>query len=208
MRARLADLVDFDRLNGGEIRLSIAATDVESGEPVIFDSSQERIVWIMCSRAAGFYLSSRPSKWRSPSGRRRTFNQCPARTGAWGRCATVGSLRCGPLRPRWLAAPDPRSGAGAQKRPHFWKPDCVAPSLPVGEQAVAGRAPRKRQSRYRCPVELSARPGRAGTGEVLRSIGFRSGSAMGGRKTRHGDGARRMERGPGLHLIRRDRPAG
>jgi NTE family protein len=43
MKARLASLVDFGRLNGGEIRVSIGATDVESGEPVIFDSSRERI---------------------------------------------------------------------------------------------------------------------------------------------------------------------
>ncbi|WP_407175420.1 patatin-like phospholipase family protein [Bradyrhizobium sp. STM 3562] len=43
MRERLSSLVDFGRLNGGEPRISIAATDIESGEPVIFDSVQDKL---------------------------------------------------------------------------------------------------------------------------------------------------------------------
>jgi NTE family protein len=43
MKARLAELIDFARLNGGETRISIGTTDVESGEPVIFDSVREEI---------------------------------------------------------------------------------------------------------------------------------------------------------------------
>lgn len=43
MRRRLARLIDFERINGGELRLSIAATDVCSGDPVIFDSHREPI---------------------------------------------------------------------------------------------------------------------------------------------------------------------
>lgn len=38
MKARLAKLVDFGLLNSGEIRISIAATDVATGDPVFFDS--------------------------------------------------------------------------------------------------------------------------------------------------------------------------
>jgi NTE family protein len=34
----IARYVDFDRLNGGDIRLSVLATDLETGEPVIFDT--------------------------------------------------------------------------------------------------------------------------------------------------------------------------
>jgi NTE family protein len=43
MRDRLKALIDFGRLNSGEIRISVAETDVEKGEPVIFDSSKTRI---------------------------------------------------------------------------------------------------------------------------------------------------------------------
>ncbi|RJF74051.1 patatin-like phospholipase family protein [Rhodopseudomonas palustris] len=43
MRRRLAQLIDFGRLNGGEVRLCIVATDVVSGDPVVFDTSTTRI---------------------------------------------------------------------------------------------------------------------------------------------------------------------
>lgn len=39
MRERLHRLVDFGRLNSGETRVSICATDVESGEAVMFDTN-------------------------------------------------------------------------------------------------------------------------------------------------------------------------
>ena len=40
LRERLPELLDFDRLNGGEIRVSVAATDVLSGERVVFDTAR------------------------------------------------------------------------------------------------------------------------------------------------------------------------
>src|SRR3982751_1904538 len=40
MRARLKELLDFERLNSGDIRLSVAATDIESGELVVFDTAK------------------------------------------------------------------------------------------------------------------------------------------------------------------------
>lgn len=43
MRRRLARLIDFARLNAGDLRLSIAATDLCSGDPVIFDTGGEPI---------------------------------------------------------------------------------------------------------------------------------------------------------------------
>jgi NTE family protein len=43
MRERLLRLIDFGRLNSGEIRVCVVATDLQSGEPVIFDSQQEPI---------------------------------------------------------------------------------------------------------------------------------------------------------------------
>jgi NTE family protein len=36
----LPEFVDFDRLNGGEVRLTITATDVETGERVVFDTAE------------------------------------------------------------------------------------------------------------------------------------------------------------------------
>lgn len=38
LRAWLSELVDFDRLNDGEVRMTVAATDIESGERVVFDT--------------------------------------------------------------------------------------------------------------------------------------------------------------------------
>lgn len=43
MRRRLAQLIDFGRLNSGEVRVCIVATDVCSGDPVVFDTGQTRI---------------------------------------------------------------------------------------------------------------------------------------------------------------------
>lgn len=40
LRAQLAELVDFDRLNRGGVRLSLVATDVVSGERVVFDTAR------------------------------------------------------------------------------------------------------------------------------------------------------------------------
>ncbi len=39
-RAKLEKLVDFGRLNAGEIRLTVATTDIESGECVLFDTAR------------------------------------------------------------------------------------------------------------------------------------------------------------------------
>ena len=38
--ATLAAHIDFERLNGGELRFCVAATDVEAGEPVFFDTAK------------------------------------------------------------------------------------------------------------------------------------------------------------------------
>ena len=40
LRDRLPDFVDFDRLNGGGVRLTLVATDVESGERAVFDTAR------------------------------------------------------------------------------------------------------------------------------------------------------------------------
>jgi NTE family protein len=43
MRRRLVELVDFERLNAGTVRVSIAATDLATGDPVIFDTAAEKL---------------------------------------------------------------------------------------------------------------------------------------------------------------------
>ena len=42
-RERLQRLIDFGRLNSGDPRITICATDLESGDAVLFDSASERI---------------------------------------------------------------------------------------------------------------------------------------------------------------------
>ena len=44
LRARIEALIDFGRLNSGEVRFSVAMTDIETGEMVVFDTARgERI---------------------------------------------------------------------------------------------------------------------------------------------------------------------
>lgn len=42
-RERLQQMIDVGRLNGGDPRITVCATDLESGDAVLFDSSSERI---------------------------------------------------------------------------------------------------------------------------------------------------------------------
>jgi NTE family protein len=53
-RERLRQLIDFERLNGGEPRLTVCATDVESGDAVLFDSTSERIEMDHLLASCGF----------------------------------------------------------------------------------------------------------------------------------------------------------
>jgi NTE family protein len=53
-RERLTQLIDFDRLNGGEVRLTIAATDLENGDAVLFDSQRDRIMLDHVLASCGF----------------------------------------------------------------------------------------------------------------------------------------------------------
>jgi NTE family protein len=54
MRERLQALIDFGRLNSGETRICVVATDIGSGEPVIFDSSNSRIEMDHLMASCGF----------------------------------------------------------------------------------------------------------------------------------------------------------
>jgi len=54
MKDRLARLIDFGRLNSGAVRIWVTATDLESGEPVTFDSSVTRIEMEHLLASCGF----------------------------------------------------------------------------------------------------------------------------------------------------------
>jgi NTE family protein len=54
MKERLTSLIDFGRLNCGEMRVSIAAADIETGEPVVFDSHHESIGMHHLMASCGF----------------------------------------------------------------------------------------------------------------------------------------------------------
>ncbi|MDD1518928.1 MULTISPECIES: patatin-like phospholipase family protein [Bradyrhizobium] len=53
-RERLQRLIDFGRLNGGDPRVTICATDVESGDAVLFDTASERIEMDHILASCGF----------------------------------------------------------------------------------------------------------------------------------------------------------
>src|SRR5581483_4045386 len=40
MRERIIKLVDFERLNSGAVRISIATTDLETGDQIVFDTAR------------------------------------------------------------------------------------------------------------------------------------------------------------------------
>ncbi|WP_407157139.1 patatin-like phospholipase family protein [Bradyrhizobium sp. STM 3557] len=53
-RERLAQLIDFDRLNGGEVRLTIAATDLKTGDAVLFETQRDRVTLDHVMASCGF----------------------------------------------------------------------------------------------------------------------------------------------------------
>jgi NTE family protein len=55
LRERLLKLVEFDRLNGGEVRFSVATTDIATGETVTFDTAKgDRITVDHLLASAGY----------------------------------------------------------------------------------------------------------------------------------------------------------
>ncbi|MGI4797561.1 MAG: patatin-like phospholipase family protein [Janthinobacterium lividum] len=44
LRAHLTSLIDFDRLNSGEMRITVVATDVLSGQRVVFDTAHGTVI--------------------------------------------------------------------------------------------------------------------------------------------------------------------
>jgi NTE family protein len=54
MRERLTKLIDFGQLNSGEVRVSVVATEIDTGEPVLFDSRKDRIEMHHLLASCGF----------------------------------------------------------------------------------------------------------------------------------------------------------
>lgn len=54
LRRTLAELIDFERINGGAMRLSVMTVDIATGEQVVFDSTRERITVDHLLASAGF----------------------------------------------------------------------------------------------------------------------------------------------------------
>lgn len=71
-RERLRHLIDFERLNAGEPRITICATDVESGDAVLFDSRSERIEMDHILASCGFLPEFAPvqvaGRWLADGG--------------------------------------------------------------------------------------------------------------------------------------------
>ncbi|MGC2086479.1 MAG: patatin-like phospholipase family protein [Bradyrhizobium sp.] len=71
-RERLARLVDFGRLNGGETRTTIATTDLKSGDVVLFDSTRDRITLDHILASCGFLPEFAPleidGRWLADGG--------------------------------------------------------------------------------------------------------------------------------------------
>ena len=62
MKERLTSLIDFGRLNSGEMRVNVAATDIETGEPVVFDSRHEPIEIDHLLASCGFLPEFAPAE--------------------------------------------------------------------------------------------------------------------------------------------------
>ncbi|MDR6306561.1 hypothetical protein GGQ85_004294 [Nitrobacter vulgaris] len=57
-RERLGELIDFGRLNDGPLRITIVAPDLQTGDPVLFNSQVETIRMEHLLASAGFLLNS------------------------------------------------------------------------------------------------------------------------------------------------------
>jgi NTE family protein len=72
MKERLRRLVDFGRLNGGDVRISVATTDLETGDPVVFDSATRRIEMDHLLASSGFLPEFAPveigGRWLADGG--------------------------------------------------------------------------------------------------------------------------------------------
>ncbi|MBV9842028.1 MAG: patatin-like phospholipase family protein [Sphingomonadaceae bacterium] len=59
--ATLNEFIDFERLNGGPTRLCIATTDIETGEPVLFDTARGDRIAVEHLLASGALLPAFPA---------------------------------------------------------------------------------------------------------------------------------------------------
>ena len=85
LRATLNELVDFERINSGDVQISLGAVNVRTGESVYFDSARDRIAasHVMASGA----LHPASHRWRSTASIIGTAASCRTR-----RCNTCARI--------------------------------------------------------------------------------------------------------------------
>ena len=160
MRRALVELVDFDRLNGGEIRLSVLALDLASGEEVVFEAGADRIGPDHLMASAALIPISRRCRWAiacwSMAGSRRTCRSmpCSTRPRAGPSSATPPTSSARRPHPRWISR-----ARRAAERPQF--------RLAIRPLAARGAAHRRvapgggGAGLGACPPHLPFRPWRA-----------------------------------------------
>ena len=62
MRRSLERIVDFGRLNSGEPRVTVAATDIQTGETALMDQSRERLTLDHPMASCGMLPEFEPAK--------------------------------------------------------------------------------------------------------------------------------------------------
>jgi NTE family protein len=182
-RERLARLIDFGRLNSGNPRITICATNVESGDAVLFGSVSARIEMDHILASCGFLPEFAPvqiaGRWLCDGGFSLNAPLDPV-------LETAGSLRLYiiDLFARDGKVPDGLEAA-AEKRSDLRQPDFSAPSpcpgSPQASRQVAESRPRRR------PLSPQLPPRRRGsrTRKILRSLGNGNGTALAGGASRH-----------------------
>lgn len=68
MRASLQRLTDFGRLNSSELRLTVATTDIETGEVILFDTEHEKLTIDHLMASCGMIPGVRAGhdRWAAP----------------------------------------------------------------------------------------------------------------------------------------------
>jgi predicted acylesterase/phospholipase RssA len=179
MRTRLEKLVDFGRLNDGSMRMSIAATDIETGELVVFDTGEGAHIDIehllaSCGYLPEFAPVEIDGRLLGDGG---LYATAPVEI-------VVDEWTQGPilvLRPvckRWKPAHQPGGCARKTQRSHVRQPD-----RSVSERLLRDRASWRRAD----PVLQLSRIGRrSGTGENVRHVSSDDHRSLESRHARYG----------------------
>ena len=159
LRATLEELVDFDRINAGDVRLSLGAVNARTGESVYFDSTTHTITasHVMASGALPARLPAGGDRWRVLL-RRRDHVQHPAAVRRAGLPHERADRAGRPVQRPGRVAEQPRPGAGAGQGHPVPEQDALlaGPGPPDrGAAEHAGRGPRQVAGRACAPIRRS-----------------------------------------------------